>query len=113
LKRVLGNLVSNAIRHGGGDVQVTTSRDDGCVEIHVLDRGPGIDGAQVPHVFDRFFKADPARGGGAGLGLSIALENAHLQNGSIIVANREGGGARFTLRLPAAPVASPGAGEEP
>lgn len=114
LKRVLGNLVSNAMRHGGGDVQVTSSRDDdGCVEIHVLDRGPGIDETQVPHVFDRFFKADPARGGGAGLGLSIALENAHLQNGSVTVANREGGGARFTLRLPAAPVASPGAGEEP
>ena len=107
LKRVLGNLVSNAIRHGGGDVSVTANGEGECVDIHVLDRGPGIDAAHLEHIFDRFFKADPARGGGAGLGLSIALENAHLQGGTITVANREGGGARFTLRLPAVQGHSP------
>lgn len=107
LKRVLANLVGNAVRHGGGHVRLTTSRADGYAEIHVLDRGPGIDEADLGHVFDRFFKADPARGGGAGLGLSIALENARLQHGTIEVANRQGGGARFTLRLPAAPGADP------
>ncbi len=112
LKRVLANLISNAMRHGGGDVEVTTSQDDDCVEIHVLDRGPGIDEAHLGQVFDRFFKADPARGGGAGLGLSIALENAHLQRGTITVANREGGGARFTLRLPAVQTASRGSCDE-
>ena len=100
-KRVLANLVANAVQHGGGDVQVRSRQDADCVEIDVLDRGPGIDEGDLPHLFDRFFKADPARAGGAGLGLSIALENAHLQNGTIKAANREGGGARFTLRLPA------------
>lgn len=101
-KRVFGNLVANAVQHGGGEVQVTTRRDGDCVEIDVLDRGPGIEEGDLPHLFDRFFKADPARTGGAGLGLSIALENAHLQRGTIEAANREGGGARFTLRLPVA-----------
>ncbi|HVM12175.1 MAG TPA: ATP-binding protein, partial [Actinomycetota bacterium] len=73
----------------------------------VEDDGPGIPREDVPRIFERFFKADPARrreeGRGSGLGLAIARENAHLHGGEIEVASEEGHGARFTVRLPLTP----------
>jgi signal transduction histidine kinase len=100
-RRVLDNLVGNALQHGEGAVTVAAGVDGEEVVLEVLDRGPGIDPAVLPHVFERFFKADASRAPhGSGLGLSIALVNAHLQHGTLEVANREGGGARFTFRLP-------------
>ena len=64
--------------------------------------GPGIPPDRLPHVFDRFYKADTARAGpGSGLGLAIALENARLLGGDIEVWSEVGRGTRFTLRLPA------------
>jgi two-component system sensor histidine kinase MtrB len=102
-KRVLSNLVANAIQHGRGSVCVAARRDGDAVAVDVLDDGPGIDEKDLPRVFERFYKPDLSRsGGGSGLGLSIALENARVQGGSIEAANIEGGGARFTFRLPAA-----------
>ena len=74
------------------------------VALDVLDRGPGLPQDDVERVFQRFHKTDSARArGGAGLGLAIALEHARAQAGDLEAANREGGGARFTFRLPLAP----------
>ncbi len=66
------------------------------------DHGPGIPEDVLPHVFDRFYKASASRprSEGSGLGLSIALENAHIHGGEITAANSPKGGAVFTLRLP-------------
>jgi two-component system sensor histidine kinase MtrB len=69
--------------------------------VEVADRGRGIAPADLPHLFERFYKADPARTGpGSGLGLAIALENARLLGGDIDVSSTVGAGTRFTLRLP-------------
>ena len=71
--------------------------------VQVRDRGPGLPPEAVAHVFERFYKADTARArsAGSGLGLAIAWENARLHGGSIDAGNHPGGGAIFTLRLPA------------
>ncbi|MFE9658821.1 ATP-binding protein [Streptomyces sp. NPDC005955] len=75
---------------------------EGNVLIEVRDHGPGIPLDVLPHVFDRFYKASASRprSEGSGLGLSIALENAHIHGGEITAANSDEGGAVFTLRLP-------------
>jgi two-component system sensor histidine kinase MtrB len=105
LERVVSNLVDNAVLHGEGrDVTVRVGADDGHLLLSVEDQGPGIPAGAVPRLFERFFKADPARhrgdGRGSGLGLAIARENAHLHGGEIAVQSAPGRGARFTLRLP-------------
>jgi two-component system sensor histidine kinase MtrB len=105
LERVVGNLVDNALIHGGGeDVTVRLGADDGVLLLSVEDRGPGVPPQVAGRIFERFFKADPARHrderGGSGLGLAIARENAHLHGGEIVVFNHKDRGARFTLRLP-------------
>jgi two-component system sensor histidine kinase MtrB len=101
LERIVSNLVENALEHGGSDVSVAIKHETGAAEIAVADRGPGIDPEHLPRVFDRFYKADPARAGkGTGLGLAIARENARLLGGHISVESLPGVGARFTVRLP-------------
>jgi two-component system, OmpR family, sensor histidine kinase MtrB len=91
------------VAHGGGDVAVQVGRDDGVAFVEVRDDGQGIAAEHLPHVFERFYKADPARaGGGSGLGLAIALENARLLGGDIDAWSEAGAGSRFTLRLPVA-----------
>lgn len=105
LERVVANLVDNAVVHGEGrDVTVRVGTGDGRLLLSVEDQGPGIPATVVPRIFERFFKADPARhrgdGRGSGLGLAIARENAHLHGGEIEVKSSPGRGARFTLRLP-------------
>jgi len=113
-KRVVSNLVANALDHGGGEVKVVGRAENGTVALDVLDRGPGLSEADIDRVFQRFYKADGARtGGGSGLGLAIALEQARAQGGDIEAGNRDGGGARFTLRLPAAPPEVPVLAPEP
>jgi two-component system sensor histidine kinase MtrB len=103
LEVVLANLVGNAVRHGAPPVTVTARRPPGRVVVEVADRGPGLAPEVLPHVFERFFKADTARGrsDGSGLGLALALENARLHGGTITAAARPGGGAVFALDLPA------------
>jgi two-component system, OmpR family, sensor histidine kinase MtrB len=103
VERIVANLVGNALEHGGRDVSVRVGADGLGAFVEVADRGPGIAREDLPHLFERFYKADPARTGrGTGLGLAIALENAHLLGGDIEVASEPGVGARFTLRLPVA-----------
>ncbi|MER6408417.1 HAMP domain-containing sensor histidine kinase [Streptomyces viridosporus] len=111
---ILANLIGNALKHGGSPVRVSVRECakgvDGAeghegpdaVVIEVRDHGPGIPEEVLPHVFDRFYKASASRprSEGSGLGLSIALENAHIHGGEITAANSPEGGAVFTLRLP-------------
>jgi two-component system sensor histidine kinase MtrB len=101
VERVVSNLVENALAHGSPEAVVKVGEDAEGAFVEVSDLGPGIAAEDLPHVFERFYKADPARaGGGSGLGLAIALENARLLGGEISVWSRPGAGARFTLRLP-------------
>lgn len=101
LERIVANLLGNALEHGGREVAVRVGRDGVGVFVEVSDRGPGISREDLPHLFDRFYKADRSRAGhGTGLGLAIALENARLLGGEIAVASEPGVGSRFTLRLP-------------
>ncbi|PYC63058.1 two-component sensor histidine kinase [Micromonospora arborensis] len=107
---IVANLVGNAFRHGAEPVSVRLSADPDWVTIEVSDQGPGLDPEVLPHVFDRFYKADTARtrSEGSGFGLAIAWENARLhrhgdRRGSLVAGHRPGGGAVFTLRLPRDP----------
>jgi signal transduction histidine kinase len=101
LERIVSNLVGNAVTHGGRTVAVRVSHDRNGTFVEVADRGAGIAPEHLPHLFDRFYKADRARaGGGSGLGLAIARENARLLGGDIDVWSEVGVGTRFTLRLP-------------
>ena len=104
IRRILRNLITNAIEHGEGrpiSVHVRGSAD--AVAIAVRDHGVGFSAADAQHVFSRFWRADPARGrrvGGTGLGLSIALEDARLHGGWLNAWARPGQGAQFRLTLP-------------
>jgi len=101
LERIVANLVGNALEHGANEVSVRLASDDGRAVVEVADDGPGIAPEHLPHLFERFYKADAARsGGGTGLGLAIAQENARLLGGEIRVTSELGAGSRFTLRLP-------------
>jgi len=103
---ILANLIGNARCHGSPPVTVQVgirSAGDGeLLALLVRDHGPGIPPGALPHVFERFYKADTARARseGSGLGLAIACENTRLHGGTIEAANHPGGGALFTLRLP-------------
>lgn len=101
VERVLVNLIGNAVEHGGEHVQVTLAIDAGNAIVAVRDDGPGIPPAAIPHLFERFYKADPARPRGSGLGLAIARQHARLLSGSIDVDSTLGKGTTFTLRIPA------------
>jgi two-component system sensor histidine kinase MtrB len=99
---ILANLIGNALKHGGSPVRVSVTVEGDWLVIAVQDNGPGIPEEVLPHVFDRFYKASASRpkSDGSGLGLSIAVENAHIHGGDITAANVPGAGALFTLRLP-------------
>jgi two-component system sensor histidine kinase MtrB len=104
---ILANLVGNALRHGALPVTVTASlQPDGQggkrLAVDVRDHGSGLPATAIPHLFDRFYKADTARARseGSGLGLAIAWENARLHGGHIDAGNHSGGGAIFTVSLP-------------
>jgi signal transduction histidine kinase len=107
LDQALSNLVQNALRFGEGPVVLRACRRAGNVELHVLDSGPGFPADFLPHAFERFSRADPARSQrGTGLGLAIVLAVAEAHGGSANAQNRAGGGADVWLTLPtAAPVA--------
>ncbi len=106
LDRVFSNLVKNAIEHTSeGAVQVDVARRGGEVVVAVEDEGEGIPAEDLPHIFERFYRADVHRArtlGGTGLGLAIALENVNLHRGSITVTSTVGQGSAFTVVLPAA-----------
>ncbi|MFF9510684.1 ATP-binding protein [Streptomyces sp. NPDC014724] len=103
---VVANLVGNALRHGARPVTLrlrTESRGaTSWLVTEVADSGPGIDPAVLPHIFDRFYKADAARtrSAGSGLGLAITQENVRLHGGTVHASNEPGGGAVLTVELP-------------
>jgi len=115
LRQVLGNLITNALRAtaAGGSVRLRAVRDGRLARVTVADTGVGIAPSHLPHVFDRFWRADPARGrrtGGSGLGLAIARQIVTDHGGTITVASEVGVGTTFTVTLPAWPE-KPGAAD--
>lgn len=106
IERVVRNLVDNAIEHGEGhDVVIELASARGAVALAVRDYGVGLSRGEAERVFNRFWRADPARArttGGTGLGLSIALEDARLHGGWLQVWGEPGGGSQFRLTLPCA-----------
>jgi len=103
LRQLTVILVDNAIRHTprGGTVRVQTRTDRREATLQVDDDGPGIQPDDMPHIFERFWRAPGAAAGGTGLGLAIAKSIVDLHDGRIVVSNRPEGGARFVVRLPA------------
>ena len=98
------NLVENAVRHGaeGTEVTLAARRDGHALVIEIADRGPGIPPQDLERIFERFYRVDRARtrdDGGTGLGLAIVKHLIGLHGGTVSAANRDGGGAVFTLRL--------------
>jgi signal transduction histidine kinase len=102
LERILGNLVDNAARHGGGaGVEVSLRRDRGDLILVVADRGPGVPAAALGRLFERFYKGDAARAtAGSGLGLAIARSHARALGGDLVARPRPGGGLEFEARVP-------------
>jgi heavy metal sensor kinase len=101
LGQALGNLVDNALRHGGGTVRLSADEREDVVEFHVSDEGTGFPRDFLPHAFERFSRRDKARArGGTGLGLAIVEAIAAVHGGSAHARNREGGGADVWLSLP-------------
>lgn len=102
--QVLYNILWNALQYTpeGGRVEVRPAVDADCTRITVIDTGPGIEEADLPHVFDRFYRGDKARHreGGVGLGLSIAREFMHAMGGHISVQSQPGQGSKFTIEIP-------------
>lgn len=112
VRRVVRNLVGNAIEHGEGrPIVVTVDSNESAVALSVRDYGIGMSQEESARVFDRFWRADPSRRrtlGGTGLGLSIALEDAALHHGRLEVWSAPGLGSCFRLTLPREPGTEPG-----
>jgi len=121
IKQIIVNLLDNAIRFtpARGSVILRTTEDAGYALLEVMDTGIGIPKASLPHVFERFYRADEARSrddGGAGLGLSIVRSICSMHGADIEVSSRLGEGSCFRVRFPRRPVslceARPAAGSE-
>jgi heavy metal sensor kinase len=105
LAQVITNLLANAMQHTkpGGSIHVTTKPENHAVTLTVTDNGSGIAPDDLPHIFERFYRADKARtsaAGNAGLGLSIAKAIVTAHGGSIRVESQEGQGASFVVKIP-------------
>jgi signal transduction histidine kinase len=103
--QVLGNLVSNALRHTphGGNVLMEAHTQNGGVEIQIKDSGSGIDSEDLPHVFERFYRGDKSRhrdGAGSGLGLAIAKSLTEAQGGTIRAESQPGQGTTILIQIP-------------
>jgi signal transduction histidine kinase len=108
IRQALSNLVANAVKFtpAGGSVSVSVRSGAGGVELSVADTGPGIAAEHLPHLFDRFYRADPSRSrstGGSGLGLAITKHLVEAHDGWVGVTSTPGRGSVFTIRLPARP----------
>ena len=105
LRRALANLMENARRYGGGDMDVTVADAPDAVRIRVEDRGPGIPAAERDRVFEPYTRLETSRArhtGGAGLGLAIARAVARAHGGDIVLSDRPGGGLCAEMSLPRA-----------
>ncbi len=106
LDQILSNLVANALRHtpSGGTVVLAAQRADNGIDVSVTDSGEGIAPQDLPFLFDRFWRGDPARthtpGSGSGLGLSIANQLVKAHGAEIDVSSQIGEGTRFVIRFP-------------
>ena len=106
IQRALANLIDNALKYSarGGGVFLTLAEDDASVNIEVCDGGVGIDDADMPNIFQRFYRGDQSRSQpGSGLGLSLAQAFVKSHGGDITVVSRPGHGSTFTITLPKAP----------
>jgi two-component system heavy metal sensor histidine kinase CusS len=104
-QRAVGNLIANAIAHtpAGGSVSLTAIAKDGEIRVEVSDTGRGVAAEHLPHLFDRFYRADPARtsaAGHVGLGLAIVKGIAELHRGRVTAESEPGRGMRVTLHIP-------------
>jgi two-component system OmpR family sensor kinase len=104
LRRLVINLLDNALKFTpvNGSIEARLTMESNRVILRVADSGPGIDAAEMPFIFDRFFRGATAPGEGSGLGLSLCREIARLHGGDITAANRPSGGSVFVVTLPAA-----------
>jgi signal transduction histidine kinase len=106
LWRAIENVLRNAVRHGGagGSAEIRLRADAQVVHVEVLDRGPGIAPADLPTIFQPFFRANSAKNNvdGHGLGLAIAERVVHAHGGTITATNRDGGGLQVAIVLPRA-----------
>jgi len=104
LEQALQNLAANALRHTprGGRVTLNAAVEGGGVRVTVSDTGAGISPEHLPHVFDRFYKIDPARTGqsGSGLGLSIVKAIVERHGATVAAASRVGEGTTFSIKFP-------------
>jgi len=108
LHDIFRNLLENAVNYSpdGARIDITAARDSHAVVVTVHDRGPGIPAADLPRIFERFYRVDRSRTrdprdpGGTGLGLSIVRHLVELHGGTVSARNREGGGASVSVMLP-------------
>jgi signal transduction histidine kinase len=105
IEQVLGNLLENAVKYTepSGRISVRARAAEDCMELRVEDSGIGILPADLPHIFERFYRADKARSreqGGTGLGLSIVKHIAQSHGGTVAAESTFGKGTAITLRLP-------------
>ena len=102
VRRLVINLIDNALKFTppGGTIEVTLDKQSNDAILRVADTGPGIDPAELPLIFQRFFRGAHANGDGSGLGLSLCQEIARLHSGQIDAENRPTGGCEFTVTLP-------------
>ncbi len=114
MRQVVANLLSNAVRYApeGSSIEVTVGDADDearCVRVAVRDHGPGIAAEHLPHVFERFYRADPSRArrtGGSGLGLAIVGRIVQAHGGTVSAANAPDGGLEVIVSLPTSPTGS-------
>jgi two-component system OmpR family sensor kinase len=117
LRQVLGNLIRNALVHTPPrtPIEVSVASEGEEVRLEVRDHGPGLPAEDMDALFDRFWRSEGGRErgrAGAGLGLSIVAAIVDAHGGRVVAANAAGGGARFTVRLPAG-VATAAPDEQP
>jgi two-component system sensor histidine kinase GlrK len=108
LRLILDNLISNAVKYTppDGSIRVNAASDGTGLLVDVIDSGPGIAPEDRAHLFEAFYTGRSQANGalrGTGIGLSVVLEFTEAHGGTIILIDREGGGAHFRLRLPAYP----------
>jgi two-component system phosphate regulon sensor histidine kinase PhoR len=103
IERAVLNLLHNAIKFTppGGSVTLAAERKDGAIRVSVSDTGTGIDAADLPRIFERFYKADQSRaGGGTGLGLALVKHTVEAHGGSVAVRSEPSQGSEFSFTLP-------------
>jgi two-component system, OmpR family, sensor histidine kinase BaeS len=108
IRQVILNLLTNALQYtpAGGNVAVRAWAEDGWLRLQVSDTGPGIDPADLPRIFDRFYRGDKSRAratGGSGLGLAIVRSLTELHGGRVEVESNPGSGTTFVVHLPIKP----------